>query len=174
VVILVNPLKLGGDHSVQIDESLFGGKMKYFRGDHFKHVQSWVFGLIEETTGRCVFWLVDDRKKGTLLPIIREHIIPGSTIKSDQYSPYLTLGEEGFSHFMVNHSREFVTSSGIHTQLIESTWSQIKSIIKVKRGTVAEHLPGILDYYSFICLAEHNKKSRLDSFFELIQANNYY
>ena len=148
--------------------------MKYHIGNHHRHIQSWVFGMIEEQTGRCVFWLVENRKRETLLPIIASHITRGSTIKSDQFTPYLTLGSEGFEHLSVSHSMEFVNEDGIHTQAIESAWSQIKSIIKVKRGTVEAHLQGILDYYSFIYVAKFEGNSRLDAFLELIQANNYY
>jgi hypothetical protein len=31
---LINPQKIGGSRAVQIDESLFGGRVKYHRGDH--------------------------------------------------------------------------------------------------------------------------------------------
>ena len=174
LIFLEQPILLGGEHPVQIDESLFGGRMKYHRGDHFRHEQSWVFGAIEEVTRKCVFWLVDDRKRDSLFPIIRSHIRPGSTIKSDKHRTYFTLNEEGYTHLVVNHSVEFVAADGVHTQLIESVWSQIKSIIKVKRGTVIEHLPGILDYYSFVCLAKFNEMSLLDAFFGLIQVERYY
>ena len=52
---------------VEIDESKFG-KMKYGRG---KPVDGqWVFGLIERSTDKCVFKVVKDRSKATLLPII--------------------------------------------------------------------------------------------------------
>jgi hypothetical protein len=171
---LVNPLILGTSHAVQIDESLFGGRRKYNRGDHHKHVKSWVFGMIEEETRLCVFWTVNDRKKDTLLSIIREHIAEGSTIKSDEWAAYSSLNDEGFKHLTVNHSIQFVNNSGIHTQLIESTWSQIKSILKVKRGTSKDFLPGYLDFYSFLMLAKHKKMSTFNAFLEIIQAGSCY
>jgi hypothetical protein len=45
---LENPILLGANNAVQIDESLFGGRRKYNRGDHNIHEKSWVFGMIEE------------------------------------------------------------------------------------------------------------------------------
>src|ERR1700677_4350780 len=61
-----NPLILGGgrgdgDRKVQIDESLFGGKRKYHRGNHHIHKKSWVVGIIEEGSNRCVFLMIDCR-----------------------------------------------------------------------------------------------------------------
>ena len=40
---LENPIKLR--NTIQIDESLFGGKRKYNRGNHFIHKKGWVFGM---------------------------------------------------------------------------------------------------------------------------------
>ena len=170
-----HPLKLGAEYPVQIDESLFGHKCKYHRGSHFLHTQSWVFGMIEETTGLNVLWLVDDRKRTTLFNIIREHIHPGATIKSDEAAQYKALDELGYSHLAVNHSVNFVSSSGVHTQAIECLWSQVKSLLKAKRGTRTELLAGYLDLYSFRSLAKYVNKQALELFFErVIQINNVY
>lgn len=169
-----NPLILGGDNAVQIDESLFGGKRKYHRGDHHYHEKSWVFGMVEENTNRCVFWPVEKRNAPTLQSIISEHILPGSTIKSDLWSAYKKLGHLGYKHLTVNHSLCFVSELGVHTQLIESCWSQLKAVFKMKRGTRAQHLTGYLDFYSFICDAKYQKKTTIDLFIQLIQAGSYY
>ena len=54
---------------VEIDESKFG-KRKYNRGKHVDGV--WVFGGIERgNQGNCFFFVVDDRSRATLLPIIK-------------------------------------------------------------------------------------------------------
>jgi hypothetical protein len=42
---LENPIKLR--NTIQIDESLFGGKRKYNRGNHFIHKKGWVFLLFD-------------------------------------------------------------------------------------------------------------------------------
>jgi transposase-like protein len=169
-----HPLVLGRDHPVQIDESLFGGKCKYHRGDHATHQQSWVFGITEEKTNLCVLFTVDDRKKATLLPIIKEHVYRCAVVKSDEWSSYKSLNRAGFEHLVVNHSVMFVTEDDVHTQLIESLWSQVKSIIKVKRGTTSEMLQDYLDYFSFIRLAKHLKISATEMFFRIIKAGNFY
>ena len=100
---LKQPLLLGHNHAVQIDESLFGGRCKHHRGDHSKHTQSWVFGIVEEITGLNVLWMVDDRKQRTLMHLIQEHIVPGATVKSDGWASYAKLDEKGYNHLKVNH-----------------------------------------------------------------------
>lgn len=161
---LENPISLGSEHAVQIDESLFGGKMKYHKGDHYVHQQEWVFGMVEEVTGLCVMWVVDDRKKDTLLHAIRNHIVPGATIKSDEFTSYKCLTKEGFTHLTVNHSVEFVSKSGTHTQNAESLWSQVKCSFKIRRGTSSRLIPGYLDLYSFQRFSVYLRKDPLELF----------
>jgi transposase-like protein len=172
---LSNPIILGGaDAAVQIDESLFGGRRKYNRGDHHIHTKWWVFGIIEERSNRCVMWLVDKRNKSTLLPIIKRHIRPGTTIKSDEWGAYGSLDRDGFEHLTVNHSVRFVSDTGVHTQAIEALWSRVKEIIKARRGSTKQHLPGFLDYYSFLSEAKFLNIHPLELFFRIIQANKCY
>lgn len=172
---LANPLVLGKDHAVQVDESLFGGKCKYHRGSHGIHKQHWVFGILEEETGLNVLWQVDDRTRPTLTSIIKEHVCIGATIKSDEWASYKALNEEGYIHLTVNHSVNFVSPSGVHTQAIESLWSHVKSIFKIRKGTHKDKLAGYLDLYSFRSLAKHRKLSVLRCFLEdVIQVNKVY
>jgi hypothetical protein len=171
---IVNPQQLGGVHAVQIDESMFGGRRKYNLGNHQVHAQGWVFGIVEEVTNRNVLWMVEDRKRQTLFQIIEAHVIKGSTIKSDEWASYRTINELGYNHLLVNHSLNFVRKDGTHTQLIESLWSNVKSVLKLKRGTSKELLPGYLDLYSFICDARYRLVSPIDYFFDLIQVGKFY
>jgi hypothetical protein len=171
---LKNPLVLGGLQPVQVDESLFGGRRKYNRGNHYKHIKSWVFGIVEEVSNRCVLWPVKNRSRRTLTNLISDHVQQNSTIKSDEWAAYKRLGKKGFTHLTVNHSVSFVSQEGTHTQLIESVWSQVKSTLKLKRGTSKAHLSGYLDLYSFLCDAKYKKKTPIDFFIELIQADYCY
>ena len=49
-------------------------------------------------------------------------------ILSDQWAAYATLQEEGYSHGVVCHKRNFVLPDDptVHTQLIECTWRYAK------------------------------------------------
>ena len=109
---------------VEIDESKFG-KRKYHRG---KHVEGqWVFGGVERGSKRCFLSIVANRSSATLIPLIKEHIAPGTTIISDCWKSYQCLSEEGFKHLTVDHSVTFKDiETGASTNVIEGLWSCVK------------------------------------------------
>lgn len=73
--------KIGGPgKTVEIDESKFG-RRKYHRGHRVEG--QWVFGGIERESGRCFLVPVEDRSAETLVGVIKEWILPGTTIISD-------------------------------------------------------------------------------------------
>ena len=56
-----------------------------------------------------------------LLPIICQHIVPGTTILSDVWAAYNSLGTLGYQHLTVNHTYNFVNPiNGTCTNHIES------------------------------------------------------
>ena len=118
----------GGESKVvEIDESKFG-KMKYHRGHYMKG--QWVFGGAERGTGRTFLVAVHDRSAETLIGLIKQWILPGTTIISDCWAAYNSLREEGYTHFTVNHSITFVDqTTGAHTNTIESTWKHVKVLL---------------------------------------------
>ena len=128
---------IGGVGKVlEIDESKFG-KRKYHCGRRVDGV--WVFGGIERESKRCFLVSVEDRSAATLVPIIKQYILPGTKIMSDCWKSYDKLEEEGYIHGTVNHSIEFVNSdTGDHTQTIESTWRAVKRSLP-RSGTTKDH-----------------------------------
>uniref|UniRef100_A0A1X7VKF1 ISXO2-like transposase domain-containing protein n=1 Tax=Amphimedon queenslandica TaxID=400682 RepID=A0A1X7VKF1_AMPQE len=113
---------------VEIDESKIG-RRKYNRG---RYVEGhWVFGGIEQGTGECFMVEVPDRSAATLLPIIFKHVRPSTTIISDKWRAYSSLASSGMIHLTVNYSLNFINPiNGAHTQSIESTWSQVKRMMR--------------------------------------------
>ena len=113
---------IGGEGKVvEIDKSKFR-KRKYHRGHSVKG--QWVFGGIERGTGLVA---VHDRSAETLIGLIKQWSLPGTTIISDCWAAYNSLCEEGYTHFTVNHSITFVDqTTGAHTNTIESTWKHVK------------------------------------------------
>lgn len=125
--------KIGGPGIVvEVDESKFG-KRKYHRGHHVEG--TWIVGGIERTPQKKMFMIaVIDRTSETLSDIIHDHIEQGSIIHTDCWSAYSTAISENnfayntqFIHKTVNHSKEFVTEDGVHTNNIESCWNAAKS-----------------------------------------------
>ena len=116
---------------VQIDETKVGAKRKYNHGRPHPGLDMWFFGRICRQTKRAFVRLVADRTRETLLPIIQERILSGTTIYSDTWAPYFTLKDEGYIHEMVNHSEQYVRDDGVNTQVIECFWNTIKCELKI-------------------------------------------
>jgi len=131
---------------VEIDESKFG-KRKYNRGKRVEGV--WVFGGIERDSNppKCFFTSVSDRCVDTLIPIIKQWILPGTTIASDCWRAYSSLEQEGYIHTAVNHSIQFVSETGTHTNNIESRWNALKKSLP-RFGTQKQ----LYDYFTEYCV----------------------
>ena len=84
--------------------------MQYGRGRPAAHEQ-WVFGMVDTSTNPSLGYmrLVDNRNSNTLLPIIQDHVAPGTEIWSDQWASYKSVLRlpNVVSHQTVNHSIEF-------------------------------------------------------------------
>ena len=65
---------------VEIDESKFG-RRKYNRGRY--SLGDWVFGDIERSRNNVFMVEVANRSAATLLPIIQQFVMPGTTVISD-------------------------------------------------------------------------------------------
>ena len=59
VHISVGNMKLSGE--VEIDESVFGRKVKYHRGNPHVGRQVWIFRMIERATDRFIIYPVEER-----------------------------------------------------------------------------------------------------------------
>jgi hypothetical protein len=111
----------------EIDESKFG-KRKYHRGHYVKG--QWVFGGVERGTGRTFLVAVHDRSAETLIGLIKQWILLGTTIIGYCWAADSSLREEGYTHFTVNHSITFVdVATGAHTNITESTWKNVKVLL---------------------------------------------
>ena len=134
-----NEVKLSGE--VEIDESLFGRKVKHNRGDPSKGNKIWIIGLVERCTKRLILYPVEKRDRATLLPIIKRHVSPGERIFTDGWGAYLFLNEEQFEHFVVNHKNSFKqeyknpqTGEVVVccTNMIEGSWPHAKTSFQVR------------------------------------------
>ena len=147
VIIKEHSEPIGGvGKVVEIDESKFG-KRKYNRGKRVEGV--WVFGGIERDSNppKCFFTPVTDRSAATLIPIIKQWILPGTTIASDCWRAYSSLEQEGYIHTAVNHSIQFVSETGTHTNNIESRWNALKKSLP-RFGTQKQ----LYDYFTEYCV----------------------
>ena len=146
------PLMLGGQGVVvQIDESLFRHKPKYHRGRAPRN-EVWVFGMcdISQSPALGVMCIVPNRTHSTLLPILQQHLRPGTIVHSDQWRAYSCVQQlqSVSQHQTVNHSLNFVDpTTGVHTQNIESYWSRVKRKFKAMKGVHESMLNSYIDEF---------------------------
>lgn len=148
---------------VEIDEAKVG-KRKYNEGRIIK--DQWVFGAIERVSGKMFIVPVKDRTSTTLFDIIYRRIARGSIIHSDSWCAYNNLNINGYSHFTVNHSRNFVDpQTGVHTQNIERLWRDMRAAIP-RFGIVEEHYIHYLA--EFVFKRRYSFNERIEAFFNIM------
>ena len=121
---------LGGE--IEEDESYFGGVRKGRRGRGAAGKVP-VFGLLKRG-GKVYTAIIPDAKASTLIPIIREKVVPDSMVYTDSVSVYDVLDVSEFHHRRVNHSKVFVNKQGYHINGIENFWNQAKRHLRRFNG----------------------------------------
>jgi len=154
----------GPGRIVEIDESKFG-KRKFNRGKKVDGV--WVFGGIERDsdTPRCFFETVTDRSAETLIPIIKQWILSGTTIYSHCWRSYSTLVSEGYIHSTVNHSVAFKSETGTHTNNIVSQWHAVKKSLP-RFGTRKDLYNS---YFAEYCIRRKFVNGASDKFMQVLE-----
>ena len=124
---------LGGPgRVVELDETCMT-KRKYHEGRVMPGSQCWVFGGVERNSDNVFAIPVPDRTSPTLLPVIEQHVAPGSQINTDAWAAYNALDNLGqatpYLHRVVNHKKNFVNpeDKNVHTQSVERFWREFKT-----------------------------------------------
>lgn len=117
---------------IEADESYFGGVRKGRRGRGAAGKVP-VFGLLKRG-GKVYTAIIPDAKASTLIPIIREKVLPDSIVYTDSFPVYDVLDVSEFHHRRVNHSKVFVSKRGHHINGIENFWNQAKRHLRRFNG----------------------------------------
>ena len=100
-------------------------------------------GFSEESTDECFIIPVKDRNEKTLMPIIKEKILPGRIIMFDCWKAYSNLVKDGFQN-----SYNFVDLNTLcKTQKVERLWRSMKWGNKRRRGTNRDFLETYLSEF---------------------------
>jgi transposase len=123
---------------IEVDESYFGGHRKGKRGRGAAGKVP-VFGLLKRG-GKVYAVVIADAKATTLLPILKERIVPDSIVYSDSLPSYNALDVSGFRHLRINHSKLFADGKN-HINGIENFWNQAKRQLRKFNGVPKDHFP---------------------------------
>ena len=125
--------------------------IKYNRGRR-PDEEVWAFGIV--TTGfrpkKGFYQVVRKRDRRILLPIIQHCLLPGTEVHTDDWGAYRNLVDHAANvgiHKVVVHADNFVDqATGVHTQDIESRWSDLKLEIKTRKGVRQTDMQAFLEF----------------------------
>ena len=109
----------------ELDESYFGASRVRGKRGRGAAGKTPVFGLIKRD-GNVYVEIVKNCSKEQLMPIIKGHILEGSTIHTDGWRAYDGLVLNGYDHYRVFHSHDEFARGKCHVNGIESFWSFAK------------------------------------------------
>lgn len=122
---------------VELDESYFGARRVRGKRGRGAAGKTPVFGLLKRN-GKVFITVVKNCSKEELLPIIKGHVLEGSTIHTDGWKAYDGLILNGYDHYRVHHSKNEFARGKNHVNGIESFWSFAKRRL-VKFNGIASH-----------------------------------
>jgi transposase len=149
---------------VEADETAIGGKPR--RGDivklqrdgeadlsaaggRWRNRKTTVFAMVERQ-GRVRASVVPDRTRKTLLGELRTHVLPASTIFTDEWPAYLGVERDYVAHHRIRHSEEIYVRGDVHTQTIEGFFGLVKNGLRgVYHAVSTKYLQNYLDEYCF-------------------------
>lgn len=167
--------------TVEMDETFIGGKPRV--GDikskkeipAFVNKKAKVFGAVERG-GRVTAKVIPSRKKGTIMDATAAHVLPSSTVYTDEFKSYRGLARAGYTHSRINHSEGVYVSGDVHTQTIEGFWALLKGGLNgVYHSVSTEHLQSYLDEYVFRYnnRAITGRRGMFDAFLSRIQKASF-
>jgi transposase len=138
--------------TVEVDEMYYGGVRKYgtgrpMRGDKKKTP---VIGIVQRR-GLAIAKVIKSVNARSLVGNIRKHVVPGSTVYTDELNAYNTVGKgKRYRHRTILHKSRVYVKGDIHTNSVEGLWSLIKrGIGGVYHSVSQKHLQAYLDEYCF-------------------------
>jgi transposase-like protein len=143
--------------AVEMDETYIGGRRKLrgrkgsgrpAPGDKTKRA---VVGIVQRG-GRARAFTVDAVNSANLLALATEHILPESTVYTDELNSYdgLTIHRNEYNHRRIHHRAKVYVVGDIHTNSVEGFWSLIKrGLSGVYHCVSHKYLQMYLDEYSF-------------------------
>ena len=133
-----------------------------------------VFGMMQRG-GQVVINLIAHVQQKTIEPLIKDTIVPGTRVYTDEYNIYARLCSWGYGHKRVNHGRgEFARDEDgdgfceVHVNTMEGFWSLLRSWLRPHRSISQEKLSVYLGFFEFIHNVRKRGKAWLPALIELL------
>ena len=151
-------------NEVEIDETYIGGKSKNNtcdgKGTQGRSIRKKtpVIGMIERN-GKLVSHIIPDAKASTLTPAITNTVDKTSTIYTDEWNGYNTIGKI-YKHQRVRHKDKEFVRGNVYTNTIENVWGLLKrGLVGIYHNTSKKHLQMYIDEFVF----RYNTRDHKDS-----------
>jgi transposase len=159
----------------EMDETYFGGRIRSAgTKDRSMDNKTPIIGIVERK-GRAVAKTAISAGARTLHRLAKEHILPSSTVYTDEAAGYDKLAKLtdnagknlGYRHHRIHHSSKVYVMGDIHTNTVEGFWSLIKrGIGGVYHSVSQKYLQTYLDEYTF----RYNRRNQGNLLFKSILA----
>jgi transposase-like protein len=139
--------------TVEVDETYVGGRRRY--GSRKAAALAWsqhkqVVAGHAQRGGKVRAVHLPKGASGTLVPLVKAHILPASLIYTDELPAYTQLKREGYEHKRVNHTAKVYVEGDVHTSTIDGFWAHLKHGLRgVYHGVSAKWLQSYLDEYVY-------------------------
>ncbi len=133
---------------VEVDEAYVGGRTRKYGGRSTGN-KTIVLGMVERK-GEIRAGVIEDVGRLTLRNVIKDRVITGSEIITDNYTSYHKIEKLGYKHKIINHSKDKFVKGDIHTNTIENFWSQMKRSMDGTFHSISpKHLQSYVDEFAF-------------------------
>jgi transposase len=154
---------LGGvGETVEIDETIIGGSVSG-KGNGYMGNKTVVVGMLERG-GELITRVTHSRAKYHMHAMIQHHVLPGTTINTDEMGGYKDIAHKGYRHVTVNHNKgQYATAGGAGVNGLEGFWAQLKRGINGTHIHVSQkHLPKYLGEFEYRHNMRHAPHLMLD------------
>ena len=154
--LMSEDLQLEGS-SVEMDETYIGGRLRIGSAGRGRlRNKTRVAGIVERK-GKIIAKTATETGSKQLLDMAAAHILPDSTVYTDEYSAYNNLAglkrdgkPLGYNHRRIHHASKVYVMGDIHTNTVEGFWSLLKrGIGGVYHAVSQKYLQTYLDEYTF-------------------------
>jgi transposase len=103
--------------------------------------------------------VVPDAKKASVMPVVKQRVLPKSTVYTDELASYGSLGREGYEHRRIYHWQKVYVMGDVSTNTVEGFFGLLKNGIRgVYHSVSKKHLQSYLDEYAWRYNHRHDSR----------------